>query len=56
MLNLVRKAPVVKANTAYLSSFNQAVMNFEQYIIEERIKLGIPGNKKTGARPGSRIS
>lgn len=56
MINLVKKAPAVKANTAYLSSFNQAVMNFEQYMLEERIKLGIARNKKPGARPGSRIS
>lgn len=57
MINFIKKAPkwpkMIKTDSAYLHSFSQAVLNFEQNILEERQLNDVSKRRKPSLRPGS---
>ncbi len=57
MINFITKAPkwpkMLKSDSAYLKSFNQAILNFERNVMEEREMIPGLKSKKPGLRPGS---
>lgn len=54
MINLIQKAQkwpkMLKEDTAYLQHFHQAILNFEQNIIEERDMISNNKGRKRGFR------
>jgi len=58
MIDFIKKAPkwpnLLKSDSAYLKSFNEAILNFERNVMEEK-DMPASKSKKYGFRQGSRL-